>query len=251
VLECRLMQLYIIRHAESTNNALADQRYRVADPLLTETGLRQAEILAQHLAHGNGRFPNEMGLRTPSNNPAGASGEGYGITRLYCSPMRRALQTAAPVSRALGLKPEIWIEIHEYGGIWLDHGDAGGIRGYPGITRAEIEAEFPGYEAPEGVTERGWWRWAQEEPEMFLARTGWVIETLHSWAARGERVAIITHGAFIDGLLNTLLKVGRVQPVYYHHDNTGITLIDFRRNGKLSIRFLNRLDHLPLDLITS
>ena len=245
------MQLYIIRHAESTNNALADQRYRVADPLLTETGLRQAEILAQHLAHGNGRFPNEMGLRTPSNNPAGASGEGYGITRLYCSPMRRALQTAAPVSRALGLKPEIWIEIHEYGGIWLDHGDAGGIRGYPGMTRTEIEAEFPGYELTEGVTERGWWRWAQEEPEMFLARTGWVIETLHSWAARGERVAIITHGAFIDGLLNTLLKVGRAQPVYYHHDNTGLTLIDFRRNGKLSIRFLNRLDHLPLDLITS
>jgi 2,3-bisphosphoglycerate-dependent phosphoglycerate mutase len=238
------MQLYIIRHAESTNNALADQRYRVADPLLTETGLRQAEILAEHLAHGNGRF-------TPSNNPSSAPGRGYGITRLYCSPMRRALQTTAPVSRALGMKPEIWIEIHEYGGIWLDHGDAGGIHGYPGMTRAEIESEFPSYELPEGVTERGWWRGTQEEPETFLARTAWVVDTLHSWAGRDERVAIITHGAFIDGLMNSLLKVARVQPVYYHHDNTGITLIDFRQNGKLSIRFLNRLDHLPAEMITS
>jgi broad specificity phosphatase PhoE len=238
------MQLYIIRHAQSTNNALADQRYRVADPLLTETGHRQAAMLADHLAHGSGRF-------TPSTNPAGAAGGGYGITRLYCSPMARALQTARPVRQALGLVPEIWIEIHEYGGIWLDHGDGWGIQGYPGLTRAEIESELPGCVIPEGVSERGWWRGAQEEPEPYLARAAYVVDTLHSWAEQDERIALITHGAFIDGMLNTLLKVARAHPVYYHHDNTGITLIDFRRTGKLSIRFLNRLDHLPADLVTS
>jgi 2,3-bisphosphoglycerate-dependent phosphoglycerate mutase len=238
------MQLHIIRHAQSTNNALDDQRFRVSDPLLTETGLRQAELLAEHLAHGSGRF-------TPSTHPSSAAGGGYGITHLYCSPMRRTLQTALPVSQALGLKPEIWIEIHEYGGIWLDHGDAGGVRGYPGMTRGEIKSQFPSYTIPDGVTERGWWQGAQEEPEPFLARAAWVVDTLHSWAERNERVAIITHGAFIDGLLNMLLKVTRVQPVYYHHDNTGISLIDFRRDGKLSIRFVNRLDHLPADMITS
>jgi 2,3-bisphosphoglycerate-dependent phosphoglycerate mutase len=242
VLESNLMQLYIIRHAQSTNNALADQRYRVSDPLLTETGLRQAELLADHLARGSGRF-------TPGTNPAG--GTGYGITRIYCSPMRRTLQTARPVYQALGLAPEIWVEIHEYGGIWLEHNDDRGIRGYPGLTRSEIEAELPGCVLPEGVTEHGWWRGAQEEPEPFLARAAWVTDTLHSWAGRDERIAIITHGAFIDGLLNTLLKVARVQPVYYHHDNTGITFIDFRREGRLSIRFLNRLDHLPPEMITS
>ena len=238
------MRLYVIRHAQSTNNALADQRYRVSDPPLTETGHRQAEILAEHLARGNGRF-------TPSTNPAGDAGKGYGITRLYCSPMRRALQTARPISQALGLNPEIWIELHEYGGIWLDHGDGTGIRGGPGMARGEIEAELPGCVIPKGVTERGWWHGAQEEPEPFLARAAWVVDTLHAWVERDEQVAIVTHGAFIDGLLNALLKVARVQPVYYHHDNTGITLIDFRRNGRLSIRFLNRLDHLPPEMITS
>jgi len=238
------MQLYIIRHAQSVNNALDDQRYRVSDPLLTEVGHRQAAMLAEHLAHGAGRF-------TPSTNPTSATGGAYGITRLFCSPMMRALQTARPVSQALGLHPEIWVEIHEYGGIWLDHGDGSGIRGYPGLTREGIEAELPGCSIPEGVTEHGWWRGAQEEPEPYLARAAWVVDTLHSWAARDERIAIVTHGAFIDGLLNTLLKVARVQPVYYHHDNTGITLIDFRRAGKLSIRFLNRLDHLPPEMVTS
>jgi 2,3-bisphosphoglycerate-dependent phosphoglycerate mutase len=238
------MQIYIIRHAQSTNNALDDQRFRVADPLLTEIGHRQAEILADHLARGCGRF-------AVTNRQAYAPGAGYGISRLYCSPMRRALQTTLPVSRAIGLAPEVWIEIHEYGGVWQETGVGGGVRGYSGMTRGEIETEFPGYVLPEGVGERGWWRGTQEEPETFLSRTAWVVDTLHSWAESEERVAIITHGAFIDGLLNTLLKVARVQPVYYHHDNTGITLIDFRPSGKLSIRFLNRLDHLPAELVTS
>ena len=61
------MQLYIIRHAQSVNNALDDQRYRVSDPLLTEVGHRQAAMLAEHLAHGAGRF-------TPSTNPTSATG---------------------------------------------------------------------------------------------------------------------------------------------------------------------------------
>lgn len=244
VLKSGAMQLYIIRHAQSTNNALADQSYRVSDPLLTETGRRQAALLAEHLARGSGRF-------TSATNPASAAGGSYGISRLYCSPMLRALQTARPISQALGLIPEIWIEIHEYGGIWLDHGDGKGICGFPGMTRAEIEAELPGCVIPAGVSESGWWRGAQEEAEPYLARAAWVVDTLHSWAERDERIAIITHGAFIDGLLNSLLKVARVHPVYYHHDNTGITLIDFRRGGKLSIRFLNRLDHLPPEMVTS
>jgi broad specificity phosphatase PhoE len=119
------------------------------------------------------------------------------------------------------------------------------------MARREIEAELPGCVIPKGVTERGWWHGAQEELEPFLARAAWVVDTLHAWVERDEQVAIVTHGAFIDGLLNTLLQVARVQPVYYHHDNTGITLIDFRRNGRLSIRFLNRLDHLPPEMITS
>ena len=46
------MQLYIVRHAQSTNNALADIRDRVCDPTLTELGERQAEIVGGHLAAG-------------------------------------------------------------------------------------------------------------------------------------------------------------------------------------------------------
>ena len=46
------IELFIIRHAESGNNSLSDNRDRVVDPPITELGRRQAEILAQHLATG-------------------------------------------------------------------------------------------------------------------------------------------------------------------------------------------------------
>jgi broad specificity phosphatase PhoE len=46
------MELFLIRHGESTNNALEDWTQRVEDPLLTERGERQAERTAAHLAAG-------------------------------------------------------------------------------------------------------------------------------------------------------------------------------------------------------
>jgi 2,3-bisphosphoglycerate-dependent phosphoglycerate mutase len=236
------MQLYIIRHAQSTNNALLDQRYRVSDPPLTELGYRQAELLAEHLANG---------IQRTASLTIGATTGSYGITRLYCSPMRRSLQTALPVGQALGLRPEVWIDIHEYGGIWLDHGDERGIVGYPGITRGDLEAEFPGYAIPKELTERGWWSGAQEEAEEFVARVNKVTSILYSWADRDERIAIITHGAFLDGLFSSLLEVNRSQPLYYHHDNVGVSRLDFRREGRLSIRYLNRLDHLPAEMVSA
>ena len=40
------MDLFLIRHGESTNNALADVSQRVADPELTAKGRVQAERVA-------------------------------------------------------------------------------------------------------------------------------------------------------------------------------------------------------------
>ena len=139
------MELYIIRHAQSTNNALADLRDRVRDPALTELGQRQAEIVAEHLASGTNL---ELSVGTTEEDTSVRQRHGYGLTRLYCSAMYRALQTAQPIGEALDLAPEVWIDIHEHGGIFLDHGEADGLVGYPGQTRSEILAEFPNYVLP-------------------------------------------------------------------------------------------------------
>ena len=108
------MQLYLVRHGESSNNALGteDASYdeymatRSPDPVLTRTGERQAELVAAHLAEA-----------------------GYDITELHCSAMMRAMQTAEPIGKALGILPSVWIDIHEHGGMFLGNPRNGdGIR---------------------------------------------------------------------------------------------------------------------------
>ena len=243
------MKLYIIRHAQSTNNALANQRDRVYDPLLTELGYRQADIVARHVATGTDP---EFVAGVSEEDTAADSRQGYNISRLYCSAMQRSLLTARPIAEAMRIRPEIWVDIHEHGGIFLDHGGQQGIIGYPGKSRSEILEEFPDYVLPDEVTEEGWWdpKRGMEDWPACHGRAIKVAATLREWAASQERVAIISHGGFIDALLKALTDQLPSRQLYYHHYNTAITRIDFRPEGPLDIRYINRFDHLPPDLIS-
>lgn len=239
------MELFIIRHAQSTNNALADQSERVVDPSLTELGLRQAHLVAKHLANGI-----DHRTKPIEGQPLDLSNGGLRISRLYCSPMLRALQTARPIGQALNLQPQVWVDIHEEGGMWLDHGADEGVRGYPGLTRAEISAQFPQCFLPDDVTENGWWRYGFEERTHFFERAERVAAALRKEALSDERLAMVTHGGFAAYLLRALTCVPQDAPVFFHHDNTGITRVRFRQDGRVSIRFQNRVEHLPPELIT-
>ena len=232
------MELYIIRHGQSTNNALTNHEDRGCDPQLTDLGWRQAELLARHLAEGFQREP--------------SAEAGYGITHLYSSPMWRALQTARPLGEALGLAPEVWIEIHEWGGIYLDHSEQEGIVGYPGKTRSEMQSEFPTYVLPEEITEEGWWHGGMEDMAGCIARAIRVAEALRERAQveNAARIAIVTHAAFSAKLVKTLLNQLPGDDAYYHFRNTAVSRFDFEDGGILHIRYLNRVDHLPPDAIT-
>jgi 2,3-bisphosphoglycerate-dependent phosphoglycerate mutase len=236
------VELYIIRHGQSTNNALADSQDRVCDPPLTELGRKQADILAHHLAAGARVTPWERDLD---------QGSGYGITQLYCSPMWRSLETAQSIERTLGLAPTVWVDIHERGGIWLDHGEAGGVVGYPGTTHSEILAAFPRFILPESITERGWWHHqGQEDRSACDGRAIRVAETMRAWAASDERIALVSHGAFIDALLKALFYQLPNHHMYYHHLNAAISWLIFRPDGHLDVEYLNRVDHIPPELVS-
>jgi broad specificity phosphatase PhoE len=242
-----LMELYLIRHAQSTNNALADQRDRVFDPPLTDLAKQQIQLVAQHLTEG----VNPTSVRGESDEDTESyNRRGYGLTRLYCSAMWRALQTAEPIGRALGVIPEIWIDIHEQGGIFLDHHDEGGPLGYPGKTRSEILERFPHYQLPDEVTETGWWTKGYEDWPECHGRAIKVAWQLRKWAGSDERIGLVTHGGFMDALLKALLNQLPGPRFFYHHNNTAITRLDFYEDGQLGLRYLNRVDHLPPELIT-
>jgi 2,3-bisphosphoglycerate-dependent phosphoglycerate mutase len=127
------MHLYFIRHGQSTNNALWAQNGsrdgRNEDPELTEVGERQAALLARFLSRGASR------TEVPAHNPKDVGG--FDITDLYCSPMIRAVNTAMYISEALGLRPQVWRDVHEVGGVFLEDVESGVLSGT--LSRAHPE----------------------------------------------------------------------------------------------------------------
>ncbi len=245
------MRLLLIRHAESSNNALAQSheyneymQKRTADPVITELGVKQAELLAQHLA-GNGN--------PPPDAPPGGKGA-YGITHVYCSAMLRTLQTIAPAARLMGLNPRIWIDIHEHGGMFVGNPRTGDNLVFdPGLTREAIQRDYPEFEIPEAVTDKGWWTGGYEDMPSCYARAIRVARELRRRAAQEAKeevqsvVALVSHGTFMDALIKALFNQVPASEHYYFHYNTAITRIDFTENGTLFMRYHNRTIHLPDD----
>lgn len=247
------MQLFIIRHGESANNALGvgDISYddymaqRTIDPPLTQIGKRQARLAADHLAADN--HPESR-----NGTPLASTRAGYGIQTLYCSAMLRALQTAQPIGEALGLRPEVWVEIHEHGGLFHGNPRRDEVASAGGLAESAIAAQFPGYVIPHGVTDEGWWRGGYEDIAQCEIRAEQVALDLRALAQADANsvIAMVTHGTFIDRLLKALLNVGGVRDFFFFHYNTAITRVDFVSEERLVMRYTNRTQHLPAELIT-
>ena len=240
------MDLFIIRHGESANNALADIRGRQVDPPLTDLGVRQAKLLAIFLAEG--QFPEPMDSNGTNNKIK--MEEGSGITTLYVSPMYRTLQTVQPIADSLGLDPMVWVDLHEEGGMYLNHGEGAGLVGYPGKTRKEIASEFGSYRLPSEITDLGWWSGGHEDQVAFAARANRVSDSLKSMSISKEIIALITHGAFMNALLKELLGTATSEFIRFRHHNTGITRINLSNDGRLELWSLNQVYHLSNDLIS-
>lgn len=241
------MELFIIRHGQSVNNALEDQTKRKKDPALTSVGEQQAEELACFLGDGRHLEPAERENGAPF------------LDCLYCSAMFRALKTALPIGKALSLNPEVWVNIHEKGGIYLDHRDGRGKLGYPGMTRSQILEQFPHYVLPEAIGENGWWNRDFEEFHLCHSRAIQVARELEARSDEDIRIGLVTHVEFINSLLKAFGNQLPGDGIRYMLNNTGVTRIGFPseewiRSGdgwaKLGIYYLNRLDHLPEALIT-
>lgn len=243
------MNLYIIRHAESANNRLAQSTdhdtflaTREVDPPITDLGQQQARLLAAHLAQST----------VPEYGRGKQQQRGYGLTRLVCSPMLRTLQTAAPVAEALGLTPEVWLDVFEQGGMFEGNPFTGdSLRCYPGAGRGAVTQQFPAYALPDEWTDAGWWAETYEDMAACQERAERVAGKLFRLAAEtpAARVGIVTHGTFTDQLLKKLFLLAGDRPMYFSHYNTAITRVEFADDYTV-LRYTNRIGHLPEELIT-
>ena len=176
-----------------------------------------------------------------------ATARGPIFDQLYCSPMIRAMQTARPIARALGVPYEVWVDIHEIGGIYLDRD--GRKVGYAGQTRSQLLQRFPECTLPHDLSEQGWWNRDFEEAHQGHARAAAVARALRARAGENARVGLVSHGDFLSALLKALGDQDHGDAAYYEHRNTGITHVDLTPLGA-RVRYLNRVDHLDDTLIT-
>ena len=222
------MHVYLIRHAQSENNALTEDATgrRKVDPDLTELGYQQRDLLAEFLSSAD-----------------------YEIKHLYTSAMYRSLLTAQPLGDALDIKPKIWLDLHENGGMFQHRN--GHTSGFHGMTRAAIKEAFPGFTMPDEISEKGWYdaEMGQEPETHSLFRAIKVAKALRKRSHSDDVIALVSHAGFLDVLLKAIFDQlpSRPHTMRYVHDNTAITRVNFD-GARPTLHFMNRVEHLPAGL---
>jgi 2,3-bisphosphoglycerate-dependent phosphoglycerate mutase len=242
------MRLYFIRHGQSANNLIwhetGGSQGRSEDPELTETGHKQAQLLASYIERLDGEA-------NKNGNGRVYQRDFFGITHLYTSLMVRSVATAAYLAESLEIPLTAWPEIHETGGIYLDDEEAGTQKGLPGKTRSYFSRHYSNLILPETITEEGWWNRPFEPKEERPLRAQGVLDTLLERHEHNsdDCVAIVSHGGFYVELARVIFSIGNRQS-WLSMNNTGISRFDFREDEGVSLVYHNRTDHLPEQLIT-
>lgn len=245
-------RLYLIRHAQSTNNARwtgSDfTTDREPDPDITPIGHQQSAALASHLANAQGEPRQHPYLRMDT--------QAFGITHVYCSLMSRSIQTAQYVCDTLALPMVAVDDVFEKHGIYDVDAD-GAPSALPGPGRDYFAQRFPSLTLPAAMNDDGWWSRPFEADAAFVTRTKAAAERFATrLAASDEHIALITHGDFIDEFINQVMQVPRHQDNYqsgwltnWTFHNTSITRIDFVDSACTCV-YLNRIDHLGVAQVT-
>ncbi|TWU48211.1 histidine phosphatase family protein [Rubripirellula reticaptiva] len=222
------MQLYLIRHAESENNARAAY-LRVEDPGITAVGRLQC----QHLA---------LWIKSLS------------IDHLITSPFLRTLQTTRYVTDVNRADVQVWHDVFERGGCFRGHGpDAteGGI----GLGRADVIRHVVDdanrCTVDSTIKETGWWGGQRRETDdEACARAGKVVKRLSAtFGSSGQAVVAIIHADFKRALLAQMLNASVDPRIFGALRNTGISKLDFD-GDRWTLDWFNSVTHLPHKLIT-
>lgn len=221
------MQLYLIRHAESRNNAVPTYE-RTEDPSITSIGRLQSKCLGDW-------------TKTLSYD------------HLITSPFLRAIQTTQAVLDAKKSKVQVWDNIFERGGCYRGYNEDN-VEAAEGLGRSEIRQHLDGYsdriEIDDTIPESGWWSGrARETDEEAVERTRVIADRLVSEFTQGECVLLVTHADFKRLLLWRMLNPN-VDPIRFGAlRNTGVTRVNYT-DGQWQLDYFNSVSHLPARLIT-
>jgi probable phosphoglycerate mutase len=207
-----MTQLILIRHGETVWN----QQRRMqghSDSPLSETGVRQARLLARHL-------------------------KPIAFSALYSSDSGRAHYTARSVAEVTGHDIVLEPRLRErHFGV------------FEGLTRSEIEANYPADYARFKNRDQAHVIPGGESASQFRAR---VIACFHEIAGRhaGELVVVITHGLVLDVLYRAALGIPPELPRVHELVNAGINRLRYE-GGAWHIEVWADASHLDEGMLTS
>lgn len=183
------MILHFIRHGQTDWN-VAGRIQGSYDSDLNETGMKQAEVMSNHVLESN-----------------------ISLSKIYSSKQKRALQTAQILSQATNVEciPLEGLEEVRFG-LW------------EGLTWKEVQETYP-KEFEEWVQNRRYTNSHQGETHQEMVDR--VIAALRNIVSENkEDVAIVTHGGVIMSLQCYLTNTSFEEMVKFKAENATITQID-------------------------
>lgn len=201
------LTILLIRHGQTDWN-LTGRWQGLADIPLNETGKQQAEALCRRLH----RWP---------------------IEKIYTSDLKRCVQTAAPLAKALGIEPTLaplWRE--------RDVGD------FSGLTGEQAREQYPEVwqKARRGMVDP-----PNGEPFSQVQARAWQAYESVTAAHSEGMVAVLTHGGLAHALLGQVMGIDRtLYGRFTMRGNTGLSIIEKNSHGSLVTR-LNDTSHLEID----
>lgn len=192
------MELLIIRHGLPVR---VDDAGGPADPGLSEEGHAQARLVADFLAD-------------------------EGITAVYTSPMRRAVETAEPLAEVVGLEPVVDDELAEFDRdqhfyVPIEELKAARDPRYEAMIRGEHDGEV--------------------DPVAFREIVTIAVERVIEQNPGGT-VAIVAHGGVINAYASHVL--GIESPLFFLPHYTSVNRFLCSRQGHRSVGSLNETGHL-------
>ncbi len=218
------LELYIIRHGESMGNIGYNGRTDLTltervDPVLSEKGINQAVAAGEFLS-------------------------GTDFDAVYSSALMRAVRTAGeiikkqPKEKTLFIHP-VYSEMgipEEYHAVSLDE-----LRKLcPTVAVADgVDPDSRMMESNSGSDEKG-----------LFERGGRAIEYLRSKYKNGEKIAVVSHAAFITYMVFYIMGYTEKVPAFdIDFNNTGITKVKFYKEGTnkygdIVFEYINSTAHL-------
>ncbi len=216
------LELYLIRHGQSQGNVGYDKEdltpQEQHDPILTEKGVKQAQLAGNHLSNIN-------------------------FDRVYSSGLLRAVRTATEILKAQTKEKPLYI---------LPHLAEAGLSAEYETTLAtlqqinsltllapELDSETPLLIPSDNKDDAG-----------LFKRADFVLKYLRENFNKGEKIALVSHAAFLTFIVFSIMGFTTETPFYdINFANTGITRVILYKKGTnpygdVVFDYINNTEHL-------